>query len=62
MKGITFGYAILFTILLSFVLLPLMLGGPMVYGVAFSIGWLLILLYWFYGMIILNPEGYLGCV
>ena len=61
MRGITFGYMILFMILLSVAVSPLaLLSGP-ASGVIYGIGSVLLLLYWIYGMIIKNSDGYLGC-
>lgn len=61
MKGITFGYMILFMILLSLIVSPFALLSGKVSAAIYSIGSLLLLLYWIYGMIITNPAGYIGC-
>ena len=61
MRGITFGYLVLFTILLSLVLAPVAMMSPGVSMTLYGLGSLALLLYWIYGMIITNPEGYLGC-
>jgi hypothetical protein len=61
MKGITFGYMILFMLLLSLIVSPIAVLNGKVSAAIYGTGSLLLLLYWIYGMIVRNPAGYIGC-
>jgi hypothetical protein len=60
MKCITYGYVVLFLIILSIVLAPLLLINEDLYMGLYGLGGCILIGYWIYGFFSDCPDGYYG--